>query len=69
MLRGRCKSAGGEKGQSKRNSESCQSHFIVQTLFMNILSGWKDSWAATRVSARRQLCYYNRLALLLSTWM
>lgn len=56
MLRGRCKSAGGEKGQSKRNSESCQSHFIVQTLFMNTLSGWKDSWAATHVCLRDGSC-------------
>lgn len=49
MLCGRCKSAGGEKSQGKRNNGSCQSHFIVQSLFMNTLSGWKDSRAATHV--------------------
>lgn len=53
MLCGRCKSAGegGKKrGRGKRNNGSCQSHFIVQSLFMKTLSGWKDSRAATHVS-------------------
>ncbi len=49
MLCGRCKSAGEEKRRGRRNNGSCQSHFIVQSLFMNTLSGWKDSRAATHV--------------------
>lgn len=48
-LCGRCEAAGEERRQSKRNNESCQSHFIVHSLFMNTLSGWKDSCAATHV--------------------
>lgn len=40
---------GEEKRRGKRNNGSCQSHFIVQSLFMKTLSGWKDSRAATHV--------------------
>lgn len=43
-------SGGGERRRGKRNNGSCQSHFIVESLFMNTLSGWKDLWGATHVS-------------------
>lgn len=41
---------GGRKSGGKRNNGSCHSHFIVQPLFMNTLSGWKESQAAPQVS-------------------
>lgn len=39
----------GEAGGGGWNNGSCQSHFIVRSLFMNTLSGWKDSQAAAHV--------------------